>query len=559
MSDFLKDTVLCQSCGAPNPPDQELCEKCGAVMPGVLQAREEKRQLEQKLAELPPEIRSQIETLEKQIADEGPKMAILIQLSNLYKDVGLREKAIDAMQQAADLEPGNNFLQQKLRLLIDPATPSPGHTIAIERAEAQTAKYTRITMIVMGLLALALVGWIVSKVFFSPTFLIAKGTGNNDTVMPRFSSDSQMIAYIEAPKASLFGMLEAMEGKEKGETWIMAGPVRGDHKQVTKITRGRNTWLDFAWRPGAYEITYVAEAWYDKEFDLKDADFGAKIMNVDIATGVAEELVKGNEFAWNRNGKFLAFVNQSWRNRDQNGLFVFNTETGIVDKVSHMECSHPSWSPTEDVLIFQGQDHDKIESMIRQLHANAGTDAAAVDEAYDKLSRYAGDIYKFELTSMRLTQLTENGYYRQPTFTPDGNRIAALTYSNYENLENRLITIAPDGTDERIVISPGEGFETFGNFSFSPDGNTVAFEGYFPNPKAPPPPNPDSAMALFAGGAINYVADVFLVNIDGSNVRRLESKKHKYKYNPVFSSDGKVLAYEVEYVEMRREIWGMKR
>ena len=65
-------------------------------------------------------------------------------------------------------------------------------------------------------------------------------------------------------------------------------------------------------------------------------------------------------------------------------------------------------------------------------------------------------------------------------------------------------------------------------------------------------------MSLFVPANKNYVSDIFVVDADGGGLHRLDTARHPFKKNPVFSPDGKILAFEVMYTDFRREIWAMR-
>jgi len=545
------NTVLCQSCGKENNDKDEFCHSCGAPLPGKLKEKQERAKKEEILAGLNPGVAKKIKNLEEDHENRPDAMALIIQLSNLYKDVKLKDYAVEYMEKAVKLEPENKFLLQKLRLLVDGGKVDASRLEKIEKSRKEVKKLSKIVYMVFGVILLIAVSFIALKIFFPSTYRVAKGDSKQEAVNPGFSSDGKQIAYIQRPKFTVFGMVDAFSGHEKGEAWLMVKPLKGKAAKLKMIGKGYYQSMDFKWRPGYNELTFAS--WTKSDDFLKR---GVHIYSMSTKGGQARLLAKSSyEFAWSKDGQFLAFIRESWRHPDMSGLFILNTETKVERKISSLECSNPHWSPTTNELVFQGVDTGRKRAMLQEMYFAA---ADGGEKAYDQYADYVGDIYIYNEKTDSTSQITDDGGARSPMFTPDGNLIAYLTYPDTKNYENILVTIDKTGGDKKILLDAGKEYDYFGKFDFSVDGKTVAFEGYFVNPDAPEMPGKETPMGLMGGGK-NYVCDIFTADINGANVTRLKSDKHKFKSNPVFSPDGKTLAYEVTYIDLHKEIWAMKR
>ena len=103
-------------------------------------------------------------------------------------------------------------------------------------------------------------------------------------------------------------------------------------------------------------------------------------------------------------------------------------------------------------------------------------------------------------------------------WSPNGRLIAFLS-------DDDLWVMNADGTrPHRLVDSPGTG----GSFTWSPDGRKIAFSVL---ERGPPP------------RVRHGDSEVHVVNADGSGSRNLTDSDHAYDDNPVWSPDGRAIAF----------------
>lgn len=136
------------------------------------------------------------------------------------------------------------------------------------------------------------------------------------------------------------------------------------------------------------------------------------------------------------------------------------------------------------------------------------------------------------------------------TFSPDGTRITFMRW-HPDVAAFTLSIAAPDGSDERELIR-SSAFSRMSSPRFSPDGRQIVFvaiggpatgpEGY---PIAQRTPSPlDQLLGFFAPAtaeAHGATADLWIVNIDGTGLRRL-TKINADTPMAVFSPDGREIA-----------------
>ena len=138
------------------------------------------------------------------------------------------------------------------------------------------------------------------------------------------------------------------------------------------------------------------------------------------------------------------------------------------------------------------------------------------------------------------------------SFSPDLTQIALVcgdpkqaSYSNQELFIMRL-----DGTQRRQLTNRKYAYAVL-NPRFSPDGKQIVYE---------------RGSGMHMGGPMNYYADVWVVNIDGSDHHRVTDDNGYGYYNPCWSRDGKRIyytrikdgIYEAAETIPKGELWSIK-
>ena len=517
-----------------------LCHACGAKAPVELKREEKQKDFAARLAVLPETVAMHLRDLEAQRRNNPQSVALRVQLSAAYQEIGFQDKAAENLEKAIELDPHNSYLKQKLKILIGGPTASAS-AAGIELEMWKTRRYTRLVGYAALALALLAAGWVAYRVLRPAMYPLAQYE-KADAVLPKFSPDSTRVAFIKTPKFTLFGMVDMMAGKSPGDTALMVKNLAtGEIIKVATFTYSWNV-SDFLWVPGRDALAFA-------DYDEKTSTSTLFFANAD--GGEPQRIAQTREYAFASEGGRLklAYVEPpeyrfnpaTSRLEDiAGGLFVKDMGSGAPSLITRQAASNPIFSPNGRYLAFQAKDVSDRE------------DAAAATRA-----SYTGDIFIYDMATGTTKCLTTGGVYRNPVFTPKGDRIAYLAHNDVDSFDNALFVMNLEGGDQRLVLSKGEQYVGFNEFAFHPDGERLVFEGVFINPDKPKSEAIATPLGM-VGGETNYVTDLFEVRLDGSGLQRLPARKLGYRRGPNFSPDGRLLAFEVEFLKMRREAWVMR-
>jgi len=181
---------------------------------------------------------------------------------------------------------------------------------------------------------------------------------------------------------------------------------------------------------------------------------------------------------------------------------------------------------------------------------------------------YASDVYVLRAAAPATSPwraLTTNGHSRSPSWSPDGARIAYLASSPLPFGYDIYVIDAAGG--EPLRLTQGDGY--YGKPSWSPDGRRLAFsawiagnhEIYIVNADgsgltnvtrnsaydADPSWSPDGSRLVFVSDRIlgEEGIGVFVIDVDGSNLRSLSSVAGLWSSGPVWSPDGRQIILSV--------------
>ena len=132
-------------------------------------------------------------------------------------------------------------------------------------------------------------------------------------------------------------------------------------------------------------------------------------------------------------------------------------------------------------------------------------------------SKQAGEyhIFKIDVDSGNLQQLTDEGYNMFPTWSPDGQQIAF--YSSRDQ-GNDIFVMNANGRRLRRIIQRDHGG---GSPNWSPDGKWIAY-----------------TLGIAGTG-------IYIMSPSGQNNRRV-TPENVWSYHPAWSLDGQWIAYEAE-------------
>ena len=195
--------------------------------------------------------------------------------------------------------------------------------------------------------------------------------------------------------------------------------------------------------------------------------------------------------AFSPDGQWMAFVsNRSGPDR----IYLMNRNNNVIRPLTnHLRSTgdfDPNWSPDGRWIAFTFREGEGPGSTY--------------------------NIYKINVNSGDLQQLTDTGYNRWPKWSPDGDRI--LFYSARKE-GNDLFLMKSNGKRTRRVRERRFGG---GHPTWSPDEKQIAYR-----------------MTDLAG------VGIYIMTAAGQNNRRI-TRENTWAYHPTWSPDGQWIAYELE-------------
>ncbi|MDP8254417.1 MAG: hypothetical protein P9M14_01580 [Candidatus Alcyoniella australis] len=534
----------CSSCGTPNLQNAIVCSNCGARMRLVSAPRADRqRELEIVLEGVAADEVQKIKSLHQELTEKPESLALHMQLAQHYKDAGIKDRAIEHFEAADKLSPGNVLIKERLRRLkgLPPLRPEPsGSDDDSQSADGRSLPWLKI----IGVLILLLVAAAALKVFVFPSTVRVAGYAKFDAINPRFSPDGKYVAFVKTPKFTLFGAFDQLRdavqhrAPAQDSTLIVKKFPGGEEIELAQFTAWEVWDLGYCWLPGKEELVYQASG----------EDGKPVLYRVELRRHKTTMIAQGHSPAASPDGSYLAYIAMS---RGSSNVYNWGPELlhvmrlqeegqPTVKTVSGIVASNPVWSPNENLLAFQGRPTTRARSFTTEDLGRVVSD----------------DIYTYR-PGVGALKLTNDGLSTRPFFTPDGLRIAFHQHSSSDEVGNVLMIVDAIGGLAQPMLAPADNYEGFGEAAFSPHSKQLAFEGIFINPNKPVSNSMVTPLGVF-GGEANYVTDLFLVNLDGSDLRRLESSRHPYKTDPMFHPTRNWLVYQVQYVDLHKEIWATK-
>lgn len=221
-----------------------------------------------------------------------------------------------------------------------------------------------------------------------------------------------------------------------------------------------------------------------------------------------------DRIAWSPDGRRLAFTGESGLGYREMDVWTVDVDGGDVRRVTRSgDALWPVWAPDGRSIVYA-----RVEDLRRNRRG-------ALD--------YTSSLWAIDpdgANPRRLTDPAEGTTERPWSFAPDGSRLA-ITRARLPALERRaektrLVLVNLDGSGERELSGTGT------DPAVSPDGSRIAY-----------------ASARDRNGTLNYgdissiATELYLMDADGSNRRRLTRTRNINELAPSWSPDDTTLAY----------------
>jgi|GEM_PF-2209951 len=434
------------------------------------------------------------EELEEKVKQNPSARAFWVQLGNISRQIGDKERAISALRKALELKSDDTFTRNTLaelegRSLILPTKKTP---VSLAPAPPPSVPFSwlpprriMIPALIGGVLLLGGVIFLVVRGLFTADPLQLKPAGKN-LMYPQISPDGKWVAYIARPpedqarlgKSSVY--VSSLDGKttqsiitEDGSAYISGSPV---------------------WLPDSSAfIIRLADQQSKYSYHIYKADGSGRIP---IPLEIAPD--DRNPPVLNPDGTQIAYSAMS-RKDYSSSLIVAYLDTGKGMEIANSyNISGISWSPDGNLIAF-----------------------CAIYKAEKYTTGEGLYVMKPDGADMKMLPLGKSGCI--PVFW--GKKDTKLVYVSNQN----LFYVSPDTLADPKPLIPAEYKDrVLGDLTVSPEKSVLAFsvvEGY-----------------VDSYGQRRPVSEIFLLE-EGKTTPLLAKESHKDKFSPSLSPGGKWMAF----------------
>ena len=329
------------------------------------------------------------------------------------------------------------------------------------------------------------------------------------------SRDRQRDIYVMNADGSGVRRVTSDENRDYGPTWSPDGTkiafssqrdrgryhiyaINRDGSGMVQITDTYGSEYEPAWSPDGSKIAFSARSSVSGGYDIHVAN----IDGTDITVLRGSSLTERSP-AWSPDGKTIAYTAQT--NEDSVGreIFVVNIAGTLGARLTHrrLRSVDPAWSPDGSKLLFASDHISNSEIYVMDVDYEAAVEPS-------NLHRY-------------FKQLTYSSNNIEPAWSPDGGRIAFLSYRSGLRA---LYVMNVDGSASRQITNPT--YNEVSHHTWSPDGNRIAYVSWLDG----------------------FGANIFVMNDDGTGVTNLTSFRSietpaDRGMGPSWSPDGEHIAF----------------
>ena len=328
---------------------------------------------------------------------------------------------------------------------------------------------------------------------------------------------------------------------------MLATPALGLGDRLLSLIRSTPTPLDVqtpAWSPDGRKLAFVSRRDGNSEIYVINADGSGQ-------ENLTQHPARDSHPSWSRDGRKLAFVSR----RDGNSeIYVMNADGSGLRNVTRTPSNDlgPAWSPDGRAIAFVQKIQGKCapsapgtpcsnnyETYLYVVNGDgSGLRRLTTQPAYvfnhswsadGKTIRYGR--YLVQADGSGQTELPRNvPFARSVVARREADRLRGDRHLPREPNRRRqtgLWVVNADGSNPRQLTRYAVG----SNPAWSPDGRRIAFRRL----NWPPLPS--------AGNSDLYVADLYVVNADGSGLRRLTRHAENVPRSFAWSPDGRTIAF----------------